>query len=85
MHLQNKFMATNLNIEHRFLSALSSLLIRVVLFVGGLLWGSWYFGMNLIGWGTPGTDRYERYELYNRIAPAVLLLLVVGTRCVPHF
>ena len=71
-------MATNLNVEHRFLSTSSLLLIRVLLIVGGLLWGSWYFGMNLIGWGRPGSDGYERYELYNRIAPAVFLLLVVG-------
>jgi hypothetical protein len=48
------------------------------LILGGVLWGSWYFGMNLIGWGTPGSDRYQRYELYNRMAPGVLLLLLVG-------
>jgi hypothetical protein len=34
--------------------------------------------MHLVGWGEPGSARYERYELYNRIVPAVLLLLLAG-------
>jgi hypothetical protein len=71
-------MVTNLDIKPTLLSISSMLITRVVLILGGLLWGSWYFGMNLIGWGEPGSDRYELYELYNRIAPAVLMLLVIG-------
>ena len=71
-------MATNPQFESRSSSASSLSITRAILILGGVLWGSWYFGMNLIGWGTPGSDRYQRYELYNRMAPGVLLLLLIG-------
>ena len=71
-------MVTNLHVESSSSLTNSLRLTRAVLILGGLLWGNWYFGMNLIGWGTPGSARYERYELYNRITPAVLLLLLAG-------
>ena len=54
--------------------------MRALLILGGVLWGGWYFGMEWVGWGEPGTARYERYELYNRIAPGVLLLLAAATQ-----
>jgi hypothetical protein len=55
-------------------------LARALLLLGGVLWGGWYFGMDWIGWGEPGSARYARYELYNRIAPAVFLVLIVATQ-----
>jgi hypothetical protein len=55
-------------------------LARALLLLGGVLWGGWYFGMDWIGWGEPGSVRYARYELYNRIAPAVFLVLIVATQ-----
>lgn len=53
------------------LSALS-----LVLFAA--LWGVWYFGMDWVGWGEPGSAAYERYELYNRLLPLVLLPLAAA-------
>jgi hypothetical protein len=54
----------------------------VLLVLSGTVWGLWYFGMNWIGWGEPGSDAYARYETYNRIAPAVLLMLLASTQAV---
>jgi hypothetical protein len=36
--------------------------------------------MNWVGWGEPGSAAYSRYESYNRMAPAVLLLLLAATQ-----
>jgi hypothetical protein len=47
-------------------------------------WGLWYFGMNRVGWGEPGSTAYSRYEIYNRMAPAVLLLLLAATQYARH-
>ena len=71
-------MVSNLHVESDSSLKTSLWIWRTVLVLGGMLWGGWYFGMGLIGWGAPGSSRYERYELYNRIAPAVLLLLLAG-------
>ena len=38
--------------------------------LGGVLWALWYVGASLVGSGG--------YETYNRLMPAVLLLLAVG-------
>lgn len=46
------------------------------LIVFGTFWGLWYFGMGAIGWGDPGSAEYQRYELYNRLLPLVLLPLL---------
>lgn len=51
-----------------------------LLILSGLAWGLWYFGMNWVGWGEPGSAAYSRYETYNRVAPAVLLLLLAATQ-----
>ena len=65
--------------------ASTSGLAPLLLIISGAVWGLWYFGMNWIGWGEPGTARYTRYELYNRIAPAVLLLLLTATQIARRF
>ena len=52
---------------------------RALVSIAGLLWAPWYFGMNAIGWGEPGTTAYAHYELYNRMAAVVLLLLIAAT------
>ena len=51
-----------------------------LLVLSGTAWGLWYFGMNWIGWGEPGSAAYARYELYNRMAPLMLLLLLAATQ-----
>ena len=51
----------------------------LLLILSGAVWGLWYFGMNWVGWGEPGTAAYRRYEIYNRLAPVVFLLLLTGT------
>jgi hypothetical protein len=56
----------------------------VLLVLSGVAWGLWYFGMNWIGWGEPGSAAYTRYEIYNRAAPAVLLLLLAATQSARH-
>jgi hypothetical protein len=56
----------------------------LLLIVSGVAWGLWYFGMNWVGWGEPGSAAYSRYEIYNRMAPAVLLLLLVATQYARH-
>jgi hypothetical protein len=40
--------------------------------------------MNWVGWGEPGSAAYSRYEIYNRMAPAVLLLLLAATQYARH-
>lgn len=57
-----------------------NLAARLLLITSGALWGLWYFGMNRLGWGEPGTYAYSRYEAYNRAAPLVLLLLLAATQ-----
>lgn len=52
----------------------------LLLVLSGAVWGLWYFGMSWVGWGQPGTAAYRRYEIYNRLAPLVFLLLLAGTR-----
>lgn len=52
----------------------------LLLILSGVAWGLWYFGMNRVSWGEPGTAAYSRYEIYNRIPPAVLLLLLASTQ-----
>jgi len=44
-----------------------------------MAWGLWYFGMSRVGWGKPGSSAYARYELYNRLAPLLFLLLLAAT------
>jgi len=56
----------------------------VLIVLSGVAWGVWYFGMNWIGWGEPGSAAYTRYEIYNRAAPAVLLLLLAATQRARH-
>ena len=51
----------------------SAHLVRIgglVAVLGGVLWALWYVGASLVGSGG--------YETYNRLMPAVLLLLAVG-------
>jgi len=48
------------------------------LIVFGCLWGAWYFGMDRIGWGEPGSPAYHRYELYDRLLPLVLVPLAAA-------
>jgi hypothetical protein len=50
--------------------------------LSGAVWGLWYFGMNWVGWGEPGSAAYARYEFYNRLAPLVLFLLLAATQFV---
>ena len=52
----------------------------LLLALSGAAWGLWYFGMNWVGWGEPGSAAYSRYETYNRLAPAVLLSLLAATQ-----
>lgn len=56
----------------------------LLLIPSGVAWGLWYFGMNLVGWGEPGSAAYSRYEIYNRIAPVVLILLLAATQYARH-
>ena len=52
----------------------------LLLALSGAAWGLWYFGMNWVGWGEPGSAAYSRYETYNRMAPLVLLSLLAATQ-----
>lgn len=55
-------------------------LAPLLLVLSGAAWGLWYFGMNRVGWGEPGSAAYARYESYNRAAPLVFLLLLAATQ-----
>lgn len=54
-------------------------LARNLLLLAGTLWGVWYLGMNLVGWGEPGSVGYRRYETYNRFAVVILGALAAST------
>lgn len=46
--------------------------------LGGILWALWYVGAYFVGWGNPASSEYGAYEIYNRLMPAVLVLLLAG-------
>ena len=72
MSLQNSSDATH--------GSAAGSVVPTLLIVTGVVWGLWYFGMNWIGWGRPGSRAHARYELYNRFAPPVCLMLLVSTQ-----